>query len=151
MLHASVLVSLMVLLCLGAVGCGSIYHDTQVKLPPEPFAQLKFRIVEAQRAEQLARQSITKLRDQLNSAPAGEAVAQDVDRVVTATFEFERRVAAVQEAAAHCEGQTQFVSEIKRLQRRANELLEYGQALRRGGSSINAHQLDELLQGSTRL
>ena len=152
MVRDLVVVVLMVVLCLSGVGCGSIYHETQAKLPPEPFAQLTFRIKEAQQAEQLAGQSITRLRDQLKqNGTSAETFAGDIDRLMAAAFEFERRVASVLDAAAHCEGKTQLASEIERLQGRSAELQEYVQALRRDGNSLNARQLDDLLHGSAKL
>ena len=151
MVRGGALAMLMMVLGLGGMGCSSIYHQTQAKLPAEPLGQLEFRIKEAQHAEQLAGQSITRLRNQLDHGMSGEAIEPDVDRVVTSTFEFERRVASVLDAAAHCEGQTQLAREIERLQGRSKELQEYAQTLRRGGNSINARQLDDLLHGSAKL
>jgi len=147
-----VLAMLVVALCLGGVGCGSIYHETQAKLPPEPFGQLTFRIKEAQQAEQMAGQSITRLRDRLKKNGMSVGTFEgDVDRLVTAAFEFERQVASVLDAAAHCEGQPQLASEIERLQGRSAELQEYVKTVRRDGNSINARQLDDLLHDSAKL
>ena len=140
---------LVISLSLGGVGCGSIYHQTQAKLPPDPLGQLEFRIKEAQHAEQFAEQSITKLRGQLKNGVSSKAIEPNVDRVVASTFEFERRAASVRDAAAHCEGRTELASEIERLQGRSKELHEFAQAVRGEGNSINARQLDELLHGST--
>jgi hypothetical protein len=144
------LVLLMVVLGLGGVGCGSIYHETQTKLPPEPFAQLQFRIKEAQQAEQLAEESITKLRAQLKNGLSVETIKPDADRVLLATLEFERRVATVLDAAAHCEGQTQLASEIERLQGRSKELMERGESILRGGNSINGHQIEDPRRNSSK-
>ena len=141
------MVLLMVVLGVSGLGCSSIYHQTQATLPPEPLGQLEFRIKEAQHAEQLTGQSITKLHDQLNYGVSGKAIEPDVDRVVAATFEFERRAASVQDAAAHCEGRTGFASEIERLQGRSKQLQEFVQTARQAANPINARQLDELLQG----
>jgi hypothetical protein len=129
----------------GGVGCGSIYHQTQATLPPEPLGQLELRIKEAQHAELLAGQSITKLRDQLKSGLSAQAVEGDADRVAAAAFEFERRVASVLDAAAHCEGETQLVSEMERLQRRSKQLQQCLEAVRQEGNSVNARLLDDFL------
>jgi len=123
----------MLVLGLGGAGCDSIYQKTQAPLPPEPCAQLKFRIDEAQRAEQLTGQYFTTLRDGLNQGRSEATIATDIDRVAAAVFEFERRVASVRDAAALCEGQTQLTSEIDRLQGRSKELLDQVQVMRRGG------------------
>jgi hypothetical protein len=145
-----VLVLLMFVLGLGGAGCGSIYQKTRATLPPEPCAQLKFRVDEAQRAEKLVELTITKLRDRLNQGLSGEAIGTDVDRVEAAAFEFERKVASAQDAAAHCAGQTHLASEIERFQEQSRHLLEHIQAVRRDGNSTNARQLEELLQTSAK-
>lgn len=135
-------VLLLCLFCFGGAGCGSIYQRTRAQLPPEPWAQLKFRVEEAQRTEKLAEQALEKLRVQLNRGLSGAAIEAEVDRVELAAFELERQGASVRDAAARCEGQTQFASEIERLHRRASELLEYVRAVRRGGYSAAERQLD---------
>lgn len=147
MVRGGALFMLMMVLSLGGIGCGSIYHQTQAKLPAEPLGQLEFRIKEAQHAEQLAGQSITRLRNQLNHGLPAEAIEPDVDRVLASTFEFERRVASVLDAATRCRGETQLVSEIERLQRRSKQLQQCAEAVRQGGNSINARLLDDLLSG----
>src|SRR2546426_9439253 len=142
-------ISVLLLFVLGlGTGCGSIYRQTRAKLPPEPCAQLHLRVTEAQRAENLAEQTITRLRDRLTHGVSGAALETAIDRVEAAAVELERQVASARGAAAHCEGQTQLGSEIERLHRRASKLLEYVQAVRRGGNSTNARQLDDLLDGA---
>jgi hypothetical protein len=137
------LVMVVVMLGPGGVGCSSIYHKAQKELPPEPFAQLKFRIKEAQKAEKLAEESITKLRDQLKNGLSVETIEPGLDRVSLATLEFERRVSSVKDAAEHCEGQTQLAGEIERLREHSKELLDTGEALCREGNSAHGRQLED--------
>jgi hypothetical protein len=144
-------VSILLMFVLGfGVGCNSIYHRTRASLPPEPCAQVKYRVEEAQRAEKLAQQAITTLRERLNQGLSGAAVETDVDRVEIGAFELERKVASAQDAAAHCEGETQLASEIERLQRRASKLRESVQAVRRGDNSFSPRELDEFLNGAAK-
>lgn len=139
---------LILALALVGVGCGSIYQQTRAKLPPEPCAQLELRVAEAQRAEKLTEQAVTKLRGRLSQGLSGAAIETEVDRVETATFDLERRVASARDAAAHCEGQTRLAAEIERLQQRSTILLKNIQAMNQGGSSASARQLDDLLNGA---
>jgi len=143
-------VMLVIVLGLGGIGCSSIYKQSQAMLPPGPCAQLKFRIEEAQHAEQLASQSLITLRDRLNGGSSAAALETDRDRVATSAFELDRRLASVRDAAAHCEGDPPLASEIARLQKRSRELMDYVEALRRGGDSIDAAQLDALIGSSTK-
>jgi len=143
--------SVLLIFVLGfGAGCGSVYHRTRASLPPEPCAQLKYRVEEAQRAEKLAEQTITTLRERLNQGLSGAAIETDVDRAEAGAFELERQVASAHDAAAHCEGQVQLAGEIERLQRRASDLRESVQAVRRGDNSVTIHQLDDLLNGAVK-
>ena len=80
-------------LALGGVGCGSIYHRSRALLPPDPFVQLELRVDEAHRAEKLAQQAGTRLRDGFKQGLDEEAIGIDADRE-TAAFGVERRVAS---------------------------------------------------------
>jgi hypothetical protein len=135
-------------LALGGVGCSSIYHRSRVLLPSEPFAQLELRINEAHRAEKLAQQAATRLRDRPNQGPDAEAIEIDVDRVETAALEFDRRVASARDAAERCKEQTRLAGELERLDRRSQDLMKYVQSLRRTGPSATAALLDHYLRGS---
>lgn len=144
--HGGVPLLLLFLLGLGLAGCSSIYRETEAWLPPEPRAQLKLRIEEAERAEQHARQTITALRDGLNAGKTSTATETDVDRMATAAFDFDRRVASARDAAAHCAFDPQLTNELERLQGRSRRLLDYVQAMGASGNSIDARQLDDLLK-----
>jgi hypothetical protein len=125
-------------LALGAVGCGSIYKDTSKTLPPEPSAQLQFRLAEAQRAEASAAQAMLKLRERLNQGVSAEALAPDADRAETAARELQRQAAAARDAAAHCGAESQPERELERLTARAQELLDSVQVVRRAEMAKNA-------------
>ena len=116
-------------LVLVSVGCRSIYQQTRGRLPPDPAAQLKLRVEEAQRAEKSAVAAETRLRDRLGRGLPHEAIAADVDRVEAATLELERRVASVRDAAARCPEPVASAGEIDRLHRRAQELQHWVQSL----------------------
>jgi len=141
---------LMFSLALGGVGCGSIYHRTRALLPPDPFVQLQVRIDEAHHAEKLAQQAGTRLRDGFKQGLDEEAIGIDVDRVETAAFEFERRVASARDAAERCKEQTRFAGELERLGRRSHDLMNYVQSLRRADPSATAALLDNYLRGSAK-
>jgi len=93
-------VSILLVFCLalGGVGCSSIYRRSRALLPPDPLAQLKVRVDEAHRAEQLAQKAGARLRDRPALGLDAEAVEIGVDRVEAAAFEFERRVASARDA-----------------------------------------------------
>jgi len=143
-------VSILLVFCLalGGVGCSSIYRRSRALLPPDPLAQLKVRVDEAHRAEQLAQKAGARLRDRPALGLDAEAVEIGVDRVEAAAFEFERRVASARDAAERCKERTQLAGELERLDRRSRDLMEYVQFLRRAGPSATAALLDNYLRGS---
>lgn len=139
---------LLMSLALAGTGCTNSIHDrTRELLPPGAVAQLELRLDEARRAEHLAAQAATKLRDRLAAGLRGEAVAIDVDRLEAASFDFERRVAAARDAAARCSERARFAGELQRLERRARELTACVQSLRRTSAAASAGRLDALLRG----
>jgi len=141
---------LMFSLALGGVGCGSIYHRSRALLPPDPFIQLELRVDEAHRAEKLAQQAGARLREGFKQGLDKEAIGLDVDRVETAAFEFERRVASAMDAAQRCKEQTRLAGELERLGLRSRDLMNYVQSLRRADPSATAALLDNYLRGSAK-
>jgi hypothetical protein len=143
-------VLLLFLLGFALAGCGSIYHETLAVLPQEPTAQLRFRIEEAQQAESLSRQAITTLRDGIVLGKPSIVTETDGDRMAAAAFDFDRRVAAARDAAAHCAFDPQLTRELERLQGRSRKLLDYVKAMNAHRGSINSRQLDDLLNDLAR-
>lgn len=147
-MRTSILMLIFTLALLGA-GCTNTIHDkTRALLPPGSVAQLELRLDEARRAEVLAVQAASKLRDRLATGLDGNEIAIDVDRVEAAAFEFERRLASARDAAARCNDRARFTGELQRLERRSQELAAYVQSLRRAGPAAAAGRLDTFLRGA---
>ena len=78
------------------------------------------------------------MRDGFKQGLDEEAIGIATDRVETAAFEFERRVASAWDAAERCKEQTRLAGELERLGRRSRDLMEYVQSLRRAGPTATA-------------
>jgi hypothetical protein len=136
---------LLAALWLAASGCNSIYHRTQTVLPPEPGAQLRLRMDEARRAETLAAQTGTRLRDDLARGMSGERLQADFDRLELAAFELQRRAAAARDVAASSEAHPELAGEIERLHLRSKAWLDYVQAARQAEPAAQVRRLESLL------
>jgi len=138
---------LLAALWLVASGCSSIYHRTQTVLPPEAGAQLKMRVDEARRAETLAAQAGTRLRDDFVHGSSGERLRADFDRLEMAAFDLQRLAAAARDVAATSAADPELAGEIERLQLRSKAWLDYVQTARQVEFAAQLRRLDSLLGG----
>ena len=138
---------LLAVLWVAATGCTSIYHRTRATLPPEPGAQLTMRLDEARRAESVASQAGTRLRDDVARGLSGETLQADLDRLEMAAFELERRTQTARDVATSSQGHSEIASEIERLHLRSTALLDYVRAARKTDPAAQVARLDDLLRG----
>jgi hypothetical protein len=146
-LGACTCVCLLLLIALGGgSGCTSIYHRYRAELPTGPSAELKLRIAETRRANDIAGQAAGLLHNSLQGGLSGEVLQANFDRLESAAFELERRVLAARDSWKRCGEPADRVGEIEELHRRATSWLDYAQANRSANASTRALQLEVLLR-----
>ena len=145
--HAAICHSLLAALWVAASGCTGLYNRTRATLPPEPGAQLTMRMDEARRAESVASQAGTRLRDDVARGLSAETLQADLDRLEMAAFELERRTQTARDVAIASEGHSEMASEIERLHLRSTALLDYVRAARKTDPAAQVARLDDLLRG----
>jgi hypothetical protein len=128
------------------VGCKSFYEKTHAALPPEPVAELRLRITEAQEAQDFAGQAARKLQENLKRGLKSDVIQTDFDRLEAAAFDLVRRVLAARDIQARCGETGELAGQIELLQRRAVAFQAYVQGSRQADAATQARELDVLLR-----
>ena len=137
---------LLVSLIVGGTGCTSIYHRAQSQLPPEPGAELRLRVTEAQQAAKTVNKACARLLDSLEGRKSGSVTGPDFDRLEAAAFELERRVCALRDAVKRCGEQGKEADTIDGFNRLAQSRIEYVRANRLADRTVQLRELQHLVQ-----
>jgi hypothetical protein len=106
------------------------------------------RMDEARRAESVASQAGTRLREDVARGLSGEILQADLDRLEMAAFELERRTETARDVAIASEGPSEVASEIERLHLRSAALLDFVRAARKTDPAAQVARLDLLIHGA---
>lgn len=135
----------MAAVCIGQMGCNSIYHRAWTMLPAEPESQLKMRVEEAHRTVRLATEAGTKLLADLKSGVESDLIQADFDRVEMFALELQRRVLATRDIPGASGLDSRLGDEIERLQMCSETWLTFVATARREGVAAQLRRLEEVL------
>jgi hypothetical protein len=125
---ACLVLRLAVLMCfLAATGCSSIYGRARKEMPPEPTAELKLRVAEAERAETLVHRAGMQLLESLQKEKSAPVQVTDFNRLEAATYDLERRVLAARDTLVGRFQAEDTMPELERLEQRARAWLGFVQ------------------------
>jgi hypothetical protein len=136
---------LFVALGLIATGCTSIYRRAQAQCPPTQSAELALRLSEAQKAEQITRQTAERLCGDLKRTDRASYCETDFDRLEVAAFDLDRRVLTARDMAERFGEPGAAAAEIGRLGRQAQSWLEFVQNQRTSDPTTRLKALEVLL------
>jgi hypothetical protein len=136
---------LVVALCTGLAACSSIYHRTWATFPPEPGAELRIRVEEAQRVERFTKQAGVKLRNDLEHEESGEIIQSDFDRLEMLALELLRRVMTARDVAPQTGTGASLVAELEQLQGRSTSWLDFVRSSRHEAADAQARRLEAVM------